>query len=194
MNQYVTSTTIKTLREKQHMTQSDLANRIGVSDKTISKWETAKGLSDISLIEPLAKALSISVYELISGDYINNQNKSANMIKSKLYVCPICGNIMHSMGEVMLSCCGIHLPILEMEEPSDDHAINIERIENDYYVSISHEMTKKHFISFIAYATTDKFELVKLYPETNAEVRFQIKGHGVIYYYCNKHGLFGKRV
>lgn len=49
-------------------------------------------------------------------------------------------------------------------------------------------------LSFIAYATTDKFELVKLYPETNAEVCFQIKGHGVIYYYCNKHGLFGKRV
>ena len=54
MNTYVTSATIKHLREKQGLTQAELAEKIGVSSKTISKWETAKGLPDISLLQPLA--------------------------------------------------------------------------------------------------------------------------------------------
>lgn len=52
------------------MTQIELARKINVSDKTISKWETGKGLPDISLIETLAKALNVSVIELMSGEYV----------------------------------------------------------------------------------------------------------------------------
>ena len=194
MNSYVTGTTIKTLREKQHMTQNELAELIGVSHKTISKWETAKGLPDITLLEPLAKALGISVCELLSGEYIVNGNVSANIVKSKLYVCPVCGNIIHSVGEALVSCCGISLPALEVEETDDAHAIEIERVENDYCITLPHEMRKHHYISFVAYATTDKFDMIKLYPEGNARVRFSVKGHGQIYYYCNKHGLFAKKI
>ena len=194
MNSYVTGTTIKTLREKQNMTQNELADLIGVSHKTISKWETAKGLPDITLLEPLAKALGISVCELLSGEYIVNGNVSANIVKSKLYVCPVCGNIIHSVGEALVSCCGISLPALEVEETDDAHAIEIERVENDYCITLPHEMRKHHYISFVAYATTDKFDMFKLYPEGNARVRFPVRGHGQIYYYCNKHGLFAKKI
>ena len=67
MNSYVTGNTIKQLREKRNMTQAELAERIGVSSKTVSKWETAKGLPDISLLQPLAQALRISVIELMNG-------------------------------------------------------------------------------------------------------------------------------
>ena len=95
MNNYVTGKVIKELREKKNLTQLELANIIGVSDKTISKWETSKGFPDIALIEPLAKALNISVIELMSGDYVINNNKSSNIEKSVIYVCPICGNIIH---------------------------------------------------------------------------------------------------
>ena len=80
MNTYITSTTIKTLREKKGITQAQLADLLGVSSKAISKWETAKGFPDITLIEPLAKALSVSVMELLSGDMVVNQNISAIIV------------------------------------------------------------------------------------------------------------------
>ena len=77
MNQYVTGAVIKELREKNHMTQAELAEKLCVSDKTISKWETAKGYPDISLLEPIAKVFAISITELISGNAIHNVNVSA---------------------------------------------------------------------------------------------------------------------
>ena len=128
MNNYVTGKVIKELREKKNLTQLELANIIGVSDKTISKWETSKGFPDIALIEPLAKALNISVIELMSGDYVINNNKSSNIEKSVIYVCPICGNIIHSMGKAVITCCGITLPELDAEEVDDAHNISIEKI------------------------------------------------------------------
>ena len=74
LNQYVTGTTIKRLREQQNLTQVQLADIIGVSGKAVSKWETAKGLPDISLIDALAKALGVSVMELMSGEAVRNRN------------------------------------------------------------------------------------------------------------------------
>ena len=124
---YITGTTIKTLREKQNMTQLQLAEKLCVSDKTISKWETGRGFPDISLLEPLAKTLKVSVLELLSGEQIINANRSSNMLKSKLYVCPICGNVLHSTGSALVSCCGITLPPLEVEQDNDEHIINIEK-------------------------------------------------------------------
>ena len=149
MNNYITGKIIKELRERKQLTQVELADIIGVSDKTISKWETGKGLPDISLIEPLAKALEVSIIELMNGEYITNQNKAGNMLKSNFSVCPICGNIIHTMGENINSCCGINLPILEAELENEKHTINCEAIENEYYISLEHEMTKDHYISFI---------------------------------------------
>ncbi|MBO4897888.1 MAG: helix-turn-helix domain-containing protein [Clostridia bacterium] len=194
MNNYITGKIIKELREKQNQTQAELGNIIGVSDKTVSKWETGKGLPDISLIEPLSSALKVSVIELMSGEYIINQNKSANMLKSKFSVCPICGNIIHSMGESLISCCGISLPQLDSEDENEDHKINCEYIENEYYVTVGHEMTKEHYISFIAYVTGGRCEIQKLYPEQTAEARFLKRGRGKIIVFCNKDGLFKKDI
>ena len=192
MDNYITGKIIKELREKQGLTQAELADILNVTDKAISKWETGKGLPDISLIEPLSKALKVSVIELMNGEYITNRNKASNMLKSNFCVCPICGNIIHTMGENINSCCGINLPILLPEEENDKHTINIELIENEYYVSINHPMNKDHFISFIAYVTSDRCEIVKLYSESTAEARFLKRGRGIIYIYCNKDGLFKK--
>ena len=194
MNTYVTSTTIKQLREKRNLTQAELAERIGVSSKTISKWETAKGLPDISLLQPLAQALNISVIELMSGEQIINQNTSANMLRSKFYVCPVCGNVLHSTGNSVISCCGITLPPLEAEESDDDHAVTIEKVEDERYITFSHPMTKQHYISFAAYVTSDRIQMVKFYPEGDAQTRFQPRGFGMLYWYCNQHGLFKKKV
>ena len=193
MNTYVTSATIKQLREKQNLTQAELAERIGVSSKTISKWETAKGLPDVSLLQPLAQALGISVIELMNGEHIINKNTSANMLRCKFYVCPVCGNIIHSTGDSVISCCGITLPALEAEEPDEDHGICIESVEDEHFITIDHPMTKAHFISFVAFVTSDRIQMVKLYPEGNAQTRLQLRGFGMLYWYCNHHGLFKKK-
>ena len=190
MNTYVTGNTIKMLREKRNMTQAALAQSLGVSSKTISKWETAKGLPDISLLQPLALALGISVIELMNGEHITNRNISANMLRCKFYVCPICGNIAHTMGDAVVSCCGVTLPALEAEEADDDHGVTIEPVEDEYFITIHHPMTKTHHISFLAFVTSDRIQMVKFYPESNAETRLQLRGLGYLYYYCNHHGLF----
>ena len=194
MNTYVTGNTVRHLREKRNMTQAELAEKIGVSSKTISKWETAKGLPDISLLQPLAQALGISVIELMNGEQITNRNVSANLLRSKFHVCPICGNLIHSTGSAVVSCCGVTLPELEAEEGDEAHEIILERVEDECFVSISHPMTKDHFISFVAYVTCDGCWLVKLYPEGEAQTRLQLRGMGQLYWYCNRHGLFRKRV
>ncbi len=193
MNNYVTASTIKTLREKKKMTQEQLANILSVSDKTVSKWETGRGLPDITMLEPLAAALDISVAELISGNCIINTNKSSNMLKVRFYVCPICGNIFCSTGEAVISCCGVNLPALEAED-DEEGILSVEKIEDEYFISVDHEMSKSHYISFSAYVTSDKYNLVKFYPEGNAEARFFIRGTGYLYFYCNHHGLFRKLI
>lgn len=189
MNTYITGQTIKTLREKKGLTQSELADLIGVGSKAVSKWETAKGLPDITLIEPLAKALSVSVMELMSGNAVINKNLSSNVLRSKFYVCPICGNIIRSVGDTVISCCGITLPPLQAEEPDENHRITIEQVEDEYFVTVNHDMTKEHYISFIAHLTSDKSQFIKLYPEGNAEARLSLRGGGYLYIYCNKHSL-----
>ena len=190
MDTYVTGSTIKQLREQRNMTQTELAEKLGVSSKTVSKWETGKGLPDISLLQPLAQSLGISIIELMNGQHITNQNISANMLRSKFYVCPICGNVLHCVGNAVISCCGVTLPPLEAEDPDEDHNITIEQVEDEHFITIRHPMTKDHSISFAAFVTSDRCQLVKFYPEGNAETRLQLRGMGYLYYYCNHHGLF----
>ncbi|MBR3299967.1 MAG: helix-turn-helix domain-containing protein [Clostridia bacterium] len=190
MNQYVTGSMIKRLREAQKMTQQQLAEKLNVSDKSVSKWETGRGYPDISLLDPLCGALGVSMIELMSGEDVVNTNRSFNILKTKFYVCPICGNIIYSSGETVVSCHGVSLPPLESEEIDQEHALTVERVEDEYYVTVSHAMTKDHFISFIAAIKDNEVDLVKLYPEGNAEARFKISKTEKIYYYCNRHGLF----
>ena len=194
MDTYITAKTIKRLREERGLTQSQLAEIIGVSDKAVSKWETSKGLPDISLVEPLSKALGVSVMELMSGDTVINKNVSSNLLRSKFYVCPVCGNVIHSMGEAVISCCGITLPALEAEDTDAEHSVTIENVEDEKFITVHHSMTKQHFISFIAYVTSDTMRIVKLYPEGNAETRMQFRGRGYLYVFCNRHGLMKMKV
>ena len=194
MNQYVTGAVIKELREKNQMTQAELAEKLCVSDKTISKWETRKGYPDISLLESIAKVFGVSITELLSGNAVNNVNVSANMLRSKFYVCPVCGNAIHSTGEAVIQCHGIQLTPCRAEETDENHMIFIERAEDEYYIRIDHDMTKQHYISFIAGLSSDKIQMIKLYPEGNAEARIKINGVKKIYFYCNRDGLFSINV
>ncbi len=194
MDNYVTAATIKTLREKRGFTQAQLAEILGVSSQAVSKWETAKGLPDISLLEPLSCALGVSVLELVSGDTVINKNISSNMLRSKFYVCPVCNNIIRTVGDAVISCCGITLPPQTAEETDQNHKVIIDRVEDEHFVTIEHDMTKQHYISFVAFVTGDRVQLVKFYPEGNAETRLSLRGKGDLYIYCNKHGLMKQKI
>lgn len=190
MNQYVTGAMIRELREKQKLTQAELAEKLFVSDKTVSKWESGKGYPDITLLEPIAKVFGVSVAELLSGRAVSNVNVSSNMLRSKFYVCPVCGNVIHTMGEAAISCHGVMLAPAQAESADERHPISIEYVEDEYYVRIEHPMTKQHYISFMAALSPDKLQMIKLYPEGNAEGRFKVNGVKRIYFYCNRDGLF----
>lgn len=194
MNQYVTGAMIRRLRENRHFTQAELAEQLGVSDKAVSKWETGRGYPDVTLIEPLAAALGVSVIELLSGSDITNRNRSANMLRSRFYVCPVCGNILTATGEAVVSCCGLTLPPLEAEEPDGAHRLSVEPVEDELYVTAEHEMKRMHYISFIAAVRDNALELVKLYPEGGAEARFKAGRAQYLLFYCNKHGLFRQKI
>lgn len=194
MNHYVTGAAVKALREKKGLTQAQLAEILAVSDKAVSKWETGRGLPDISLLGPLAQSLGVSIPELLSGETITNRNRTANILRSKFYACPVCGNTIHATGEAMAACCGITLPPLDPEEPDEAHACSVDYVEDEIFVTISHPMEREHHISFIAYVTMNRVDMVKLYPEGNAEARFFLRGSGQLFWYCNRHGLFSRTI
>ena len=146
------------------------------------------------MLEPLAEVLGVSITELVTGNPISNANVSGNMMRSKFYVCPVCGNIIHSMGEAVMQCHGILLMPCQPEETDENHKIFIERVEDEYYIRIEHDMTKQHYITFIAALSSDKIQMIKLYPEGNAEARVKINGVKKILFYCNRDGLFSINV
>lgn len=191
---YITGETIKKLREKKHLTQLQLAEKLMVSDKTVSKWETGRGLPDISILPQLAAALSVTVPELLTGDVAENRNVSANMKRSHFYVCPICGNVIHAMGEGAFSCCGVRLPALEGEAPDDEHAIRVEDVEDELLLTVNQPMEKGHYISVLAYVTDSRLQMEKLYPEQMAEIRFRRMGRGILLALCSRDGLFIQKI
>ncbi len=188
--QYITGTTIRSLREQKQLTQKQLAEILSVSDKTISKWENGRGLPDISILMELAAALGVSVPELLTGELAVNSNRSCNIRKMSFYVCPVCGNVIQSIGMGAFSCCGVSLPPLEAEAAEGEHGLCIEESDGDYYITMEHPMEKSHYISFICYVNAERTEFVKLYPEQNAACRIQKRKRGIFYAYCNRHGLF----
>ena len=192
MDRYVTGGVIRKLREEKKMTQEELAERLHVSGKAVSKWETGRGFPDVSLLEPLAKALGISVIELLSGEDISNRNRSSDLRKGQFYVCPVCGNVIRTVGHAVIGCCGIVLPPEEPEQEDADHSIRIEIVEDEYFVTVGHPMGKTHYISFLAAVSDQRAQFVKLYPEGNAEARFRMDRVKKFYAYCNRHGLYQK--
>lgn len=194
MDRYITGKAIRRLREERRMTQEQLAERLFVSGKAVSKWENGHGFPDISLIEPLAATLGISVLELFSGENVQNTNRSGNVLRTQFYVCPLCGNVILTLGEAVVSCCGITLPPLEAEECDDHHFIRTEVMEDEYYVTMEHPATKEHYLSFFAGVSDMGVQMVKLYPEGTPEARLKMTRVKWVYAYCNRHGLFRVRV
>ena len=178
------------LRKAKGMTQKQVAEMLGVLPKTVSKWETGHGFPDVSTVSALADILGVNEKTILSGNLNTNPEEAVNMKRTKFYVCPDCGSFMQGTGNSEVICCGKPLCALKATTADDAHKISVSEIEDDYYIEFNHEMTKEHYISFVAYVRFDRVLTLKLYPEQNGEVRFPQMRGGKLYFFCNSHGLF----
>ena len=194
MNHEKTGKLISTLRKGKGYTQQQLADLLLVSPKTVSKWETAAGYPDISIIPRLAELLEVTAEQLLSGEERLSIQTGGSMKRLQFYCCETCGNVVTSTGEATISCCGRKLSPLQVQPMDERHDVQIEEMDDDTFVTVSHSMEKEHYISFVAWVRFDRFSLVRLYPEQNAELHIQLPRKGTLYVYCSKDGLFQRKL
>ena len=185
---------IADLRKEKGFTQKEVAEQLGICAKTVSKWENGRGFPDVSLIAALSKVFQVDIAKLLEGEMPKVKPEVGNVRRTKFYVCEKCGNILTAMGKAELVCCGRKLLPLTAKEADALHTLHIEKIEDDYYITYAHPMTKEHYISFVSYVRFDRVLTVKLYPEQGSEIRFPQMRGGKMYYYCNEHGLFEMKI
>ena len=181
---------IAQLRKEKGFTQLMVAEKLGVSDKAVSKWERGLGCPDISLLNELAEILGVNVSTILEGHIDKNDKEIGNMKRLNFYVCPECGNIITASGSGEISCCGKKLAPLQAKKSDEKHSVKIEDVEDEYYITSSHSMTKEHYISFVAYVSFDRIMLVKTYPEQDMAMRFPKMHSGDFYFYCVNDGLY----
>lgn len=181
---------IRELRTERGMTQKQLADKMNISDKTVSKWERGLGCPDVSLLSELSDLLEVDIGKLLSGNLSPNDFVGGNMKKTKYYVCPICQNISLCTGEAEVSCCGRKIDQQKMQKAEENEMLSVEVIEDDWYITVAHPMNKEHYISFVAFATGDRVQIIKQYPEWDMQLRIPKRGHGMLIWYCTRHGLF----
>lgn len=194
MNQSKIGELIRTLRTGQNMTQLQLASKLHISDKAVSKWERGFGCPEVSLLPELAQVLQVDLETLLEGNLPNNQAVAGDLKKMNCYVCPKCGNLLIATGPAQLSCCGQKLPLLIPRKAEEGEKLCVERVENEWYITSEHEMVKEHYISFVAFITGDTLLLRKQYPEWNLQTRIPFFAHGTLLWYCTEHGLFYQRI
>lgn len=180
------------LRKEKELTQKQLADMLHVSDKTISKWERGLGCPDVSLLPDLSDVLGVNIEQLLLGDMEFNSADGGNMRRIKFYTCSDCGNTITSTGPADISCCGRRLVAVTPKPCDEAHQFQVESIEDDYFITFSHEMSKAHYLSFVACVSWDRVLLIRLYPEQGGEVRFPKLPKAKIYVGCNQHGVWVK--
>ena len=185
---------ICTLRKEKGLTQVQLAERLNVSDKAVSKWERGLGCPDVSLLARLSQVFAVELEKLLAGELDPNSQAAGNLKNLHFYVCPTCGNLVTALVDTPVSCCGKKLTALTAQKAGPEDKLSVEIIENDYFISSDHEMCKDHYISFVAFLTGDTVLLRKQYPEWNLQTRLPVFAHGRLLWYCTRHGLFYQNV
>lgn len=182
---------IRQLRIEQGLTQKNIADELNISNKTVSKWERGLGCPDVSILSELSSVLGVDIQKMLEGKLEPNHPDNGNINRIRFYVCPVCGNVLTSSSKASIFCCGRKLEPLIPQEQSIHHRMCIQKIDIDYYISIEHEMSKSHFICFIAYVGDDVVLLKRLYPEQSAGVHIPIIRRGGRFFgYCSQHGLW----
>ena len=178
------------LRKEKRLTQLQLAEQLGVSDKAVSKWERGMGCPEVSLLPDLSNIFHVELEKLLSGEMNENETLGGNMKKLNFYICPTCGNMVTAMTDTTVSCCGKKLSAQQPVKAGEDEKLKVEIIDDNYFITSEHPMTREHHITFIALLTGDSIMLRKQYPEWDLQVRIPTFAHGKLLWYCTKHGLF----
>ena len=182
---------IARLRKEKNLTQKNIADALGIQNKTVSKWERGLGCPDLSLWPELSNILGVDMKQMMEGELTPNKLDNGNIDKVRFYVCPSCGNILVSTGSASIFCCGRKLERilpLPMDSPAATK-ITVEEMDTDYFITFDHPMTKEHYISFVAFVKSDRVLLNRLYPEQSPTCRIPVITGGKLYVYCSKHGL-----
>ena len=182
------------LRKEKNLTQLNIATSLGISDKAISKWERGFGSPDISLLPDLSRILDVDWERLLSGEILENKLSTGNLKKSHFYVCKTCGNIVVSTTEIPIFCCGKRLSSLKAKKATEEEKLTIEKMDNEYYISCNHSMTKDHYISFVVLLSGDSLLMRKLYPEWDLSLRLPFLPHCLVFWYCTKDGLYYQNI
>lgn len=185
---------ISAVRKEKGMTQKDLGEKLGVSDKAISKWERGRGLPELSLLSDLADALQVTIETVLSGGREENTLLGGNMKKVKYFVCPTCHNLIWATNEATVSCCGHTLAALTPQKAREEEKLTMEQVEDEWFISSDHPMTKDHYIAFAAFATGERLEIIKLYPEWSMSFRLSAKRRDTLLWYCTKEGLYYQNI
>ena len=180
---------IRRLRLEQGMTQRQLADRLNLSDKTVSKWERGQGCPDVTLLGELSEILGVELTRMLAGDLAPNEMDGGNMKKAKYCVCPVCGGFTVSTGGAEISCCGRRLKSMEPVKAAPEQKLTVEAVEDEWFVTSDHPMEKDNYIPFVAYASGGRLELHRLYPEWNLEIRILRRGHGMLIWHTPEDGL-----
>ncbi len=185
---------IRRLRTEGGMTQLQLAERLNVSDKAVSKWERGLGCPELSLLPALSALFGVDLEKLLSGELDANERQGGNVKKIRFAVCPVCGNVVAAMADTGLTCCGRRLKLLSPRRAAEGVRLRVETVENEFFVTSDHPMERGHYVSFVALLTGDSLVLRKLYPEWDLQTRIPVFAHGTLVWYCTRHGLFSMEV
>lgn len=175
------------LRKEKGLTQRQIADALGLSPKTVSKWECGIGCPDLSVWPELSAILGVDVAQMMEGELTPNRPDSGNINKIRFHVCPGCGNILVSTGSAGIVCCGRRVE--RLEPAAECPPATVEESDMEYYVTVDHPMEKDHYLAFAAYVKSDRVHLVRMYPEQGAALRLPCIPGGRLYLYCVRHGL-----
>ncbi len=185
-----TGALIRRLRTELGLTQLQLAESIGVSDKAVSKWERSLGCPDISLLAPLAAQLGVTPQTLLQGEIQESDTVGGNMKNTLFYICPTCGNLVMSTGDAQVSCCGKPLAAILPRKAGEEERLHIEQVEDEWFITSDHPMVKENYITFVALLTGGKLQLFRQYPEWDLQLRLSRREHGKLIWHSLQDGLF----
>ncbi|MDY3119113.1 MAG: helix-turn-helix domain-containing protein [Peptoniphilus sp.] len=182
------------LRKEKNFTQWQVAEQMHISDKTVSKWERGLGCPEVSLLPELSKLFDVDLEKFLSGELEDNNVVGGNMNNLCFFICPNCKNVITAMGETNVTCCGKKLKPLQPKKAPESDRLQVETVENDFFIHSRHPMTREHYISFVALLTVDTLLLRKQYPQWDLQVRLPILSRGRLLWYCSRHGLFYQEI